>query len=110
MTTVEKSDVIHSVRKQFFKCAAWRRTQAVRYPTDTRNVPAAQTLELLAGEAQKLSDEQFRALAPHFNSFRWKDSVSYAARRVGFDDNITTLSDVHASILGMLNVKPGVMH
>jgi hypothetical protein len=76
-----------------------------KYPSDIRNPRAAETLERLVDEAPSLTDEQFTALAPHFNwsSERWQNALALAARHVEFAPGIRTFEAFINDLIDILS-------
>lgn len=75
-----------------------------KFPDDSRNDEAAETLKRLAGEALNLSDEHWLELKPFFNwsSSTWSDAVSLASRHVDFQRNVRTFPAFISDLLCIL--------
>jgi hypothetical protein len=81
----EKSDCAQSIAFGLRRGAKWRDKIYERY-SDPRAAWAAGALRKLVEDAPNLTDEQWDNLKPHydFGSERWRKSISFAARQVGF--------------------------
>ena len=86
MIELEKTDCADSISFGLNHTSGWRRKKAVLYPTDARNTRASESLSRLASDAAGLTDDDFLLLQPYFgfDSARWREAVSKAARHVGF--------------------------
>jgi hypothetical protein len=87
MTLNDKQDCIASLNACLSRTANWRRGMQAKYPNDSRNRLAAETLDKLASEANDLTDEAWEnELKPFFNwtSQAWSDAVSQVSRMVEF--------------------------
>jgi hypothetical protein len=81
-----KSECIESITRAMERSSVWRKSLALRYPNDPRNLSAAQTLESLVIDAANLTDDQWLALSPHYNwsSEKWRAALNDTARGIGF--------------------------
>jgi hypothetical protein len=61
-----KQDCSESISQYLERTAVWRRSLAVKFPDDPRNQKAAETLEKLAESAERMSEDQWVTLKPHF--------------------------------------------
>ena len=86
MTNDTKSECIESITRATEKAAAWRRSLAVRFPDDGRNLRASETLDSFATDAANLTDEQFEALSSHYSwaSERWRSALNDTTKGIGF--------------------------
>ncbi|MET4041594.1 hypothetical protein [Bradyrhizobium sp. RT6a] len=79
----EKYECEAALYASFKKTARWRDAVAQQFPSDPRNAAAAELLRSMGKEAA-LSDEQWSAIAPHFNrSERWSEALAATVRVVG---------------------------
>jgi hypothetical protein len=76
-----------------------------KYPHDTRNGVADETLTRLADEASNLSDEAWQELSQFYNwsSGSWNDAVSLASRRVEFQCKVRTFSEYVNHLISILS-------
>ena len=99
-----KIDCIDSLIFGISRAKNWRRNTAVKYPTDLRNLRAADCLATLATEASQLSDSDWKRLQPHFGwaNERWREAISQTARLVGFKFKIKDLPSFVKHLLDVL--------
>jgi hypothetical protein len=99
-----KIDCIDSLAFGLHRTAIWRKKMAVQYPTDSRNGRAAECLESLAVDANKLSDELWSQLKPYsgWASKSWREAISKTARMVGFQHKITDVPTFVDTLVGVL--------
>ncbi|SHN83827.1 hypothetical protein [Bradyrhizobium erythrophlei] len=85
MNSETKQDCIESIVRVLERTALWRKSIAANY-NDNRNIRAAQTLDKLAVDAAKMTDDDFMLLKDHFdwNSMVWRNAVNQATRQIGF--------------------------
>jgi hypothetical protein len=79
--SMTKNKMIESLSASLQGTARWRAQLSDRDPRYTR---AARNLSKLASEASSLSDQQWAALEPHFESARWAECVRAVSRLVGY--------------------------
>ena len=91
----DKEEIVETIVRVVERTKAWRETLVTKYPNDKRNSRAAEALAMLAVEAPSLTDEQFRELEPHFNTWdseRWRNALNEAARSVAFHNRTRDLA------------------
>ncbi len=100
-----KTDCIDSLIFGISRTGDWRRTLANRFPTDLRNLRAADCLATLTTEASQLSDKDWSKLQPHFGwaNERWREAISQTARLVGFKFKIKDLPSFVKHLLDVLS-------
>ena len=105
----EKIDCIDSLIFGLNRTAQWHQKMAAKYPSDPRNARAAECLSKLATDASKLSDQDWLQLQSHcgWANERWRESISQAARAVGFQQKIKDLPSFVTSLVGVLS-QPSV--
>jgi hypothetical protein len=98
-----KIDCIDSLVFGLNRARDWRRNTAAKYPSDGRNIRAADCLSKLATEASQLSDDAWSQLQPHYGwaSERFREAISQTARLVGFKHKI---KDVPSFVKHLLEV------
>jgi hypothetical protein len=104
---LNKQDCIESITQSLERTAAWRRDLVVKFPDDIRNARAAETLEKLAIDAADLTDEQWAELSPRFGGWAsqaWRQSVSFAARQVGFAHRQKSFDSFVKNLIGALSL------
>jgi hypothetical protein len=76
---------------------------AAQYPSDARNGRAAECLAKLAVDAKDLSDELWLQLKPYsgWASESWRESISKAARMLGFQHKITDVPTFVDCLVGV---------
>jgi len=81
-----KTDCVDCLVRSLERSSVWRRSLSAKFPDDPRNQRAAETLDTLAVQAARMTDEQFALLQPHFSwaSPSWRAAVSTSCRQVGF--------------------------
>jgi hypothetical protein len=95
--------VIEYIQRRIARTADWRRSLAVEFPQDSRNLEAAQRLDELAmADARIVSPHVIESLAPYVGSPMLREVISAAARDVAFrrepDDLEEFLSMVASNI------------
>src|ERR1700753_3829476 len=98
MDYVQNRDAELSAMVDFLQTANWRRRKSEEYSSDSRNLAAAERLELLAEQAESLNGQKihlqlvelWKASDPEF----FVDTVSEELRSVGFHSNPTRADDV----------------
>jgi hypothetical protein len=105
MTLNTKENCAESIASRLIRTRRWRQDLATRYPQDTRNLGAVETLARLASDANNLTDEHWAALKPHYNwsSERWNESVSIAARHVEFRPCMKTFDAFIHDLISILS-------
>ena len=105
----EKIDCIDSLIFGLNRTAQWHQKMAAKYPSDPRNARAAECLSRLATDASKLSDQDWLQLQSHcgWANERWRESISQAARAVGYQQKIKDLPSFVTSLVGVLS-QPSV--
>lgn len=84
------------------KAARWRDAVAKQFPSDPRNATAADLLRRLAQEAT-LSDEQWEAIAPHFDrSERWSENLAATVRVVGIRPGYNEFASFASNLIAAL--------
>jgi hypothetical protein len=85
MTNDNKSECVDSIVRMLERTSAWRRAISPNF-NDPRIVRAADTLDKLAVDATAMTEEQFLMVKDRFawDSILWRNSLSQAARQVGF--------------------------
>lgn len=79
----EKYECEAALYASFKKTARWRDSVAQQFPSDPRNAAAADLLRRM-GKEIKLTDQQWLAIAPHFDrSERWSEHLAATLRVVG---------------------------
>jgi hypothetical protein len=83
--TTNKEDCVHYFAGRFRSNSAWRTSQSIKFPDDTRNTQAAQRLLELESDIE-LSDALWNKVSPYYDESdsRWLAAVSEANRDVGF--------------------------
>jgi len=98
-TKLECEAALHTSLKN---TARWRDAVAQRFPSDPRNPAAAELLRQLSQEAT-LSDEQWTAIAPHFErSERWSEVLSDTSRAVGIRPGFNDFSSYAGKLIEAL--------
>lgn len=99
-----KIDCIDSLIFGISRTGDWRRSTACKFPTDFRNIRAAECLAKLATEASQLNESEWLLLQPHFGwaSESWREAVSQTARLVGFRHKIKDLPSFVTHLLDVL--------
>jgi hypothetical protein len=109
MTTIDferKGICTESLRKAVIRARKWRLGLKARYPEDPKLDEAAATLDKISKQVGELSDEAWLAIEPHFDwcSKSWANSVSLAARRVGYSDEVKTFPAFVNTLITILRV------
>ncbi|WFT94385.1 hypothetical protein QA633_40055 [Bradyrhizobium barranii] len=106
----DKQESIESISKTLERTSAWRKSLTVRWPDDPRNARASTRLDQLAADVANLTDDQWTALQPYFNwaSENWRDSLSQAARQVGFHNRSGDLDYFIRSLVQNLSVSKSI--
>src|SRR5450432_3314606 len=99
----EKTDCIDAITFGLNRTRDWRRKMAIKYPSDPRNVRAADCLTKLAADASTLTDSDWLQLKPHagWASETFRDAITQAARAAGFRMKI---ADLHSYVEHLLEV------
>jgi hypothetical protein len=86
MNDNSKSECIESIVRAMERSSVWRKSLALRYPDDPRNLRAAETLETLAAEAAAMTEEQWNTLSSQYNwaSERWRSALNDTTKGIGF--------------------------
>lgn len=107
--TDTKNDCIDSMTRALEKAAIWRRTLAVRFPGDVRNLRAAAILQTLASEVANIRDDQWQTLSQHFHwsSERWQTALNDTVRAVGFHIRAGKLDAFLNALLQRLTLTVG---
>jgi hypothetical protein len=97
-----RDDIVLNITKG----VSWRKTQAQRWPDDTRNAAAADALSDLALQSTDLDDDVWERLEPHFHptNQHWRDAVSAATREVGFRTWPDSFADFVENVLDRVTV------
>jgi hypothetical protein len=81
----DKNDCVESIVKTLKQTSTWRKSLALRWPDDPRNIRAGDKLDKLAAEAASLTDAQFEDLKPyHACEITWRNALHMTTRQVGF--------------------------
>ena len=76
-----KTDCIDLLIFGISRTGEWRRSLTNKFPTDLRNLRAAEYLSRVATEASQLADEDWKRLQPHFGwNDHWREGISKTAR------------------------------
>jgi hypothetical protein len=104
ITMNDKQSCEDSLYGSLTRTAVWRRRLLAKYPQDTRNGRAAETLEKIAGETNDLTDAQWEKLSKSYNwsSGIWADAVSLASRHVEFQRNVRTFPSFVDNLISIL--------
>lgn len=97
-----RTEIEAAIYASLKRTARWRKSVAERFPNDPRNLPAADRLGGLARQVA-LTDEQYAALAPHFNGGeRWNDALSDTSRFVGMRPGFDSFDAYTRQLIGTL--------
>jgi hypothetical protein len=101
---IEKVDCIDSLIFGLNHTGGWRKKLAIKFPSDPRNSRASDCLKTLAVDAPQLTDADWRRLQPYagWASESWRESISVAARQVGFTRKIKDFSSFVDHLLEVL--------
>ncbi|MGX1164488.1 hypothetical protein AB7M16_000754 [Bradyrhizobium sp. USDA 372] len=78
-----RTEVEAAIYASLRRTARWRQSVAKRFPTDPRNIAAAERLGELSRNVA-LTPDQITALAPHLDDVeRWNEALSDTSRCVG---------------------------
>jgi len=103
----EKQDCAESISHRLIKTKVWRETLSAQYPDDPRNFRAIEALTILAKDATNLSDESWSLLKDQYDwdSGRWREAVSLAARQVGFRNRSSSFPHFLRTLIGALSLS-----
>jgi hypothetical protein len=104
---LEKQDCIASIAEALNRTSVWRKSLVVKFADDPRNASAAATLDKLAENTSRLTDEQWSELKPYFGGWaseNWRKGLSQAARQVGFHHKARDLTAFVKSLVGVLSL------
>jgi hypothetical protein len=110
MNDNSKSECIESIVRAMERSSVWRKSLALRYPDDPRNLRAAETLAALAAEAADMTEEQWNTLSSQFNwaSERWRAALNDTARGIGFHIRTRQFDVFLKALLQRLTLAAGV--
>jgi hypothetical protein len=102
----DKQDCLDSIAFGLCRTGKWRKKIFAKHPEDIRNARAVDCLASIASEAKKateIPDSMWSQLQPFFGFEcpRWRESISTAARQVGF---ATTARDLPSFLNVLVNV------
>jgi hypothetical protein len=94
---------VEAIQFRLARTAVWRRSLAAKYPTDLRNIRAAERLDELAeADPRKISADTLAALAAHVESQAFQDAANEAARCIGFASRPASINDFFKIVLAKL--------
>jgi hypothetical protein len=104
MIEADKSDCTDTLTFGLHRTKLWRERMLVKYPSDARNGRAAESLAKLAVDAKDLTDEAWSQLKPYsgWASESFRESISTAARMVGFQKRVHDLPTFVDCLIGVL--------
>jgi hypothetical protein len=89
-TMIQKEDCVFSLIEILTRTANWRDKVFDRY-NDPRANWGSKALRKIAADTENLNDDLWSKLQPHLSSDDWRDSVSQAAKQVGFSHRSKSL-------------------
>jgi hypothetical protein len=102
----QKQEFIEHLAYRLPRAAAWRQSQAEKFPNDKRNLRAAERLRALATD-MNVPDAIWANIRTHFDpcSPRWLDAISTTSREVGFRTRPNDFSEYLETLISNLS-KP----
>lgn len=108
---LEKQDCIDSVAEALNRTSVWRKSLAVKFADDPRNILAAATLDKFAIDIHQLTDDQWSELKPYFGGWAsesWRKGLSQSARQVGFYHKAKNVKTFVNDLIDALRTLQGV--
>lgn len=102
---IEKSDCSDALVFGLNHTGGWRKKLAIKFPSDPRNARSGECLTKFAIDAAELSDADWLRLQPYagWASESWRESISIAARQVGFTKKIKDFPSIVDHLLDVLS-------
>lgn len=97
-----RTEIEAAIYASLRRTARWRQSVAKRFPSDPRNLVAADRLGELSRNVV-LSAEQMGALAPHLDNVeRWNEALSDTSRAVGMRAGFDSFDAYAQELIGAL--------